>query len=130
MVIDTSALLAVIFNESEAETFAELLATSDTTLLSAVSWLEAGIVIEAKKGKGAARDYQSFLATARVKIVEFTLDQGRIALEAWRDYGKGNHKAGLNLGDCCAYALSKASGRPLLFKGRDFSQTDVAAVRY
>jgi ribonuclease VapC len=130
MVIDTSALLAVIFDESEAETFAELLATSETTLLSAVSWLEAGIVVEAKKGKDAARDYQSFLAAARVKIVEFTPDHGRIALEAWRDYGKGNHKAGLNLGDCCAYALSKVSGRPLLFKGRDFSQTDVAAVRY
>lgn len=130
MVIDTSALLAVVFDESEAATFAELLATSEATLLSAVSWLEAGIVIEARKGKDAARDYQSFLATARVKIVEFTADQGRIALEAWRSYGKGNHKAGLNLGDCCAYALSKVSGRPLLFKGKDFSQTDVAAVRY
>ena len=130
MVIDTSALLAVVFGESEAETFAELLATSETTLLSAVSWLEASIVIEAKKGKPATQHFQSFLSTARVKPVEFTPDQGRIALEAWRNYGKGNHRAGLNLGDCCAYALSKVSGRPLLFKGTDFSQTDVAVVRY
>lgn len=130
MVLDTSALLAVIFDEPEAGAFAELLATSDRTLLSAVSWLETGIVIEAKKGAASARDYQSFLTAARVTIVEFTPEQGRVALEAWRRYGKGRHKAGLNLGDCCAYALSKVSGRPLLFKGRDFLHTDVSAVRY
>lgn len=130
MVLDTSALLAVILDEPEAGAFAELLATSEQTLLSAVSWLEAGIVIEARKGGASARDYQSFLSTARVKIVEFTPEQGRVALEAWRCYGKCRHKAGLNLSDCCAYALSKISGRPLLFKGKDFLHTDVAAVRY
>lgn len=130
MVLDTSALLAVIFDEPEAGAFAELLATSEQTLFSAVSWLEAGIVIEARKGGASTRDYQSFLSTAHVKIVEFTPEQGRVALGAWRRYGKGQHKAGLNLGDCCAYALSRISGRPLLFKGRDFLHTDVAAVRY
>lgn len=130
MVIDTSALLAVVFDEPEAERFAELIAASGTTLLSSVSWLEAGIVIEARKGRDAAGDYEALLAAGHVKIVEFAPSQAAVALEAWRRYGKGNHKAALNFGDCCAYALSKASGQPLLFKGKDFPQTDVAAASY
>lgn len=130
MVVDTSAVLAVVFEEPEAAAFAELLATSSLTLISAVSWLETGIVVEARKGRAAVRDYRSLLAAARVKTVEFTAEQAQVALAAWQRYGKGHHKAGLNLGDCCAYALSKTAGRPLLFKGADFSQTDVAAVRY
>lgn len=130
MVVDTSAVLAVVFEEPEAAAFAELLATSSLTLISAVSWLEAGIVVEARKGRAAVRDYRSLLAAARVKTVEFTAEQAQVAMAAWQRYGKGHHKAGLNLGDCCAYALSKTAGRPLLFKGADFSQTDVAAVRY
>jgi len=130
MVVDTSAILAVAFEEPEAATFAELLATSNLTLISSVSWLEAGIVIEAKKGRAAARDYRALVTAARIKSVDFTAEQARVALEAWQRYGKGNHKAALNLGDCCAYALSKTSARPLLFKGADFSRTDVAAVRY
>jgi ribonuclease VapC len=130
MVVDTSALLAVIFEEPESARFAELLATSETTLCSAVSALEAGIVIEARKGKATARDFRAFLRSARVKITDFTPEQAVLAMEAWRRYGKGNHKAALNLGDCCAYALSKVARRPLLFKGRDFVHTDVVAVRY
>lgn len=130
MVVDTSALLAVIFEEPECTLFAELLATSETTLCSAVSVLEAGIVIEARKGKAASRDFRAFLGAARIKIVDFTPEQAGLAMEAWRRYGKGNHKAALNLGDCCAYALSKAARRPLLFKGKDFPHTDVVAVRY
>lgn len=130
MVIDTSALLAIIFGEPEAEIFADMLATSEVTLCSAVSALEAGIVVEARKGRSAAKDFQAFVEIAKIKVVEFTPEQSRIALSAWRRFGKGNHKAGLNLGDCSAYALSKASRQPLLFKGDDFSKTDVAVVKY
>jgi ribonuclease VapC len=130
MVVDTSALLAVIFEEAEAETFADILATSDATLCSAVSVLEAGIVIEARKGRAAARDFQSLLEVAKIKVVDFTPEQSQVAVAAWRRYGKGNHKAGLNMGDCCAYALARTSRQPLLFKGGDFSQTDIAVVRY
>ena len=123
MVVDTSALLAVVFEEPECTRFAELLATSETNLCSAVSALEAGIVIEARKGKTAARDFQAFLGAAKIRLVDFTPEQAGLALEAWRRFGKGNHKAGLNLGDCCVYALAKSARRPLLFKGKDFSQT-------
>jgi ribonuclease VapC len=130
MVVDSSALLAVVFEEPEAATFAELLASQTATLISAVSWLETAIVVEARKGRAALRDLRSLLAAARIKTAEFTPEQSEIALRAWQRYGRGRHKAALNMGDCCAYALSKASGRPLLFKGTDFAHTDVAAVPY
>lgn len=130
MVVDTSAVLAVVFEEPESAVFAELLATSSLTLISAVSWLEAGIVVEARKGRGAVRDYRALLAAARIKTVDFTIEQAQVAMEAWQRYGRGRRRAALNLGDCCAYALSKTTGRPLLFKGTDFSRTDIAAVRY
>jgi ribonuclease VapC len=130
MVVDTSALLAVIFEEAEAEVLAEILAASDNTLCSAVSVLEASIVIEARKGRAAGNDFQAFLDLAKIKVVDFSGEQGRIATQAWRKFGKGNHKAGLNMGDCCTYALSKISRQALLFKGKDFSLTDVATVKY
>ena len=130
MVVDTSALLAVIFEEAEAAVLAEILATSDNTLCSAVSVLEAGIVIEARKGRAAGTDFQVFLDLAKIKVVEFSSEQASIATQAWRKFGKGNHKAGLNMGDCCTYALSKTTRQALLFKGNDFSLTDVMAVKY
>ena len=130
MVVDTSALLAIIFEEAEAAVFAEILATSENTLCSAVSVLEAGIVIEARKGRAASKDFQTFLDLAKIKVAEFSSEQAGIATQAWRKFGKGNHKAGLNMGDCCTYALSKVTRQALLFKGNDFSLTDVMAVKY
>ncbi len=130
MVVDTSALLAVIFEETEAGVFAGILATSENTLCSAVSLLEAGIVIEARKGREAGKDFQAFLDLAKIKVVEFSGEQAAIAVQAWRKYGKGNHKAALNMGDCCVYALCKVSRQALLFKGNDFALTDVMAVKY
>lgn len=130
MVVDTSAILAVLFEEAEAALFAEILAASEGTLCSAVSLLEAGIVLEARKGRAAEKDFLEFLDLARIKVAEFSAGQSAIAMQTWRRYGKGNHKAGLNLGDCCAYALSKDARQPLLYKGREFSHTDVVAVRY
>lgn len=130
MVIDTSALLAVIFGEPEAVVFAEILAASKMNLCCAVTALEARIVVEARKGHGAAKDFQVLLDAANITIVDFSADHSRLAVAAWRQYGKGNHKARLNMGDCCSYALAKAVRQPLLFKGEDFSRTDIAVVRY
>jgi ribonuclease VapC len=124
MVMDTSALLAVLLGESEAETFAAAIAGDTRRLLSAVSALEASIVIEARKGPDGRHEFDLLLH----RIGAINQAQFEIARDAWRRFGKGNHPAGLNFGDCCSYALSKTSNEPLLFKGNDFSQTDVVKV--
>ncbi len=130
MVIDTSAMVAILLGEPEAESFALAIAGDPIRLVSAFSALEAGIVMEAKKGESAGRELDLLLHQARVEIVPLTAEQFEIARSAWRKYGKGRHPAGLNIGDCCSYALAKSSGEPLLFKGNDFSQTDVEPVHW
>ncbi len=125
MVIDTSALLAVLFGEPEAETFAHAIASDPKKLISAFSALEAGIVVEAKKGEPGGRELDLLLHRAGIDIVAMDARQYELARAAWRDYGKGRHPAGLNIGDCCSYALSVCSGEPLLFKGDDFTKTDI-----
>lgn len=128
MVVDTSALLVVLLGEPEAETFAGLLADDPKIMISAFNALESAIVIEAKKGEAGGRELDLLLHRARIDIIPFTADQVELALTAWRQFGKGHHPAGLNIGDCCAYALAKFSGEPLLFKGNDFNQTDIRSV--
>jgi ribonuclease VapC len=128
MVIDTSALIAVLFGEPEAESFARALAGDPKKLISAFNALESGIVVEARKGEAGGRELDLLLHHARIEIVAINIEQVELARSAWRNFGKGNHPAGLNIGDCCAYALAKYSGEPLLFKGNDFSQTDVQPV--
>jgi len=125
MVIDTSALVAILLGEPEAESFALAIAGDPKRLLSAFSALEAALVMEAKKGESAGRELDLLLHQARIEIVPVTAELFEIARSAWRKYGKGRHPAGLNIGDCCSYALAKFAGEPLLFKGNDFSQTDV-----
>lgn len=125
MVIDTSAVVAILLGEPEAEPFALAIAGDPGRFISAFTALEAGIVIEAKKGEHAGRELDLLLHRAKIEIVPVTAEQFEIARSAWRKYGKGRHPAGLNIGDCCSYALAKCSGEPLLFKGDDFSQTDV-----
>jgi ribonuclease VapC len=129
MVIDTSALLAILLGEPEAESFAVAIAADPKRLISAFTALEAGIVVESKKGESGGRELDLLLHQARIVIVPMTAEQSEIARFAWRKYGKGRHSAGLNIGDCCSYALAKCSGEPLLFKGDDFSRTDVEAAR-
>jgi ribonuclease VapC len=129
MVIDTSALLAILFNEPDAEHFELALATDPVRLISAASVLEAAIVVEARLGEAGGRELDELLSTAQVIIMPFTTDQAAIARHAYRTYGKGRHPAGLNYGDCFSYALAKTSGEALLFKGNDFSQTDVTPWR-
>jgi ribonuclease VapC len=129
MVIDTSAIMAILQLEPEAELFATLIEVSPVRLISSVSVLEAGIIAEARKGEAGAQELDALLAQARATISAFDLQQAEVAREAFRRFGKGRHSAALNFGDCAAYALSRVSGEPLLFKGTDFGRTDVVVVR-
>jgi ribonuclease VapC len=128
MVVDTSAVIAILFGEPETASFVQALVHDPKKMISAFNALESAIVVEAKKGEAGGRELDLLLHRARIEIIALNDDQVEIALGAWRTYGKGNHPAGLNIGDCCAYALAKYSGEPLLFKGEDFSQTDIRLV--
>ena len=128
MVIDSSALAAILLAEPERRPFIEAIETADARLLSVANWLKISIVIEARHAAEGARDLQRFTESAGIEIVPVDLKQGRLARDAWVRFGKGRHRAGLNYGDCFAYALAKQRGRALLFKGDDFSHTDIAAA--
>jgi len=128
MVIDTSALLAILLEEAEADDFAQAIAGDPKRLVSALTLLEAAVVIHARKGPSGGRELDLLLHTASATIVSFDAEQAALARAAYETFGKGHHPAALNLGDCCSYALSRWSGEPLLFKGNDFSKTDVVAV--
>lgn len=125
MVIDTSALLAIFLAEPERNQFLELITQADARLISAASVLEAGIVLEARRGEAAGREFDLFVHQAGLEIVPVDSEQVEIARVAWRRYGRGRHRAGLNFGDCFAYALAKVTSEPVLFKGDDFTQTDL-----
>lgn len=129
MVIDTSAVLAVLLGEPEAKYFIEAIAKDSKRLISTVSILEASVVLEARKGDAAGRELDLFLHSAGIEVVSMNLDQLGLARHAYRSYGKGRHPAALNLGDCCTYGLARWSQEPLLYKGSDFAQTDLALVR-
>jgi len=125
MVIDTSALLAIFLGEPERSDFLELITEAEVRLISAANLLETGLVLEARRGESAGREFDLFVHQASLEIVAADSEQVEIARIAWRKYGKGRHKAGLNFGDCFAYALAKVSGQALLFKGDDFAKTDL-----
>ena len=130
MIIDTSALVAILDQEPEAERIARTLAATPERMLSAANLVEVGIVMQARRGDDGARDVDLLLAKLKVEIVPFTARQAEIARKAFRRYGRGRHDAKLNFGDCFAYALAKDAVAPLLFKGDDFGQTDVTAAPY
>jgi ribonuclease VapC len=125
MVIDTSALAAIFFNEPERDRFRAAILEAEIRLISAATVLETGIVIEARRGGGAGREFDLFVVRA-LQIVPVDAGQTELARSAWRRYGRGHHPAGLNFGDCFVYALAKASGEPVLAKGGDFAKTDIA----
>ncbi|MCP5110535.1 MAG: type II toxin-antitoxin system VapC family toxin [bacterium] len=125
MVIDTSAILAILLGEDGHELYADAIYRDPVRLTSAVCVLEAGLVIEARKGQVGGRELDLFLHRAKVSVVPFTEEQAELARGAWRQFGKGRHSARLNLCDCTSYALSSSTGEALLFKGKDFSKTDV-----
>jgi ribonuclease VapC len=127
MVIDSSAVLAILLTEPDGEVLLQAIADDPVRLMSAGTLLEAGIVADnnLNRRKGPALD--NLLATLEVQIEPVTGEQARLAREGYRRFGKGNHRAALNYGDCFAYALSKLTGEPLLFKGNDFAATDIVA---
>lgn len=125
MVIDTSAILAILLQEPEAQKLAEAIARDPRRLMSAFSSLEAAMVIEVKKGEQGGRELDLLFHRAQITVVALDEKQHDIARRAYRQFGNGKHPAGLNIGDCCAYALAKYSGEPLLFVGKDFVRTEV-----
>jgi ribonuclease VapC len=128
MVIDTSAIIAVLLNEANAVAVARAIESGSPRLLSAANFLEASMVIESRKGEAGGRELDLLLYRAAIEVVAVDQDQAESARLAWRQFGKGRHPAGLNYGDCFAYALAKTRRLPLLFQGEDFSQTDIAGV--
>jgi ribonuclease VapC len=125
MVIDTSALVAIFLGEPERKLFLDFILQAETRKISAATVLETGIVLEARRGESAGREFDLFLVRAKLEVVPVDSEQTEIARSAWRKYGKGRHTAALNFGDCFAYALAKFAGEPILAKGTDFAATDI-----
>ena len=125
MVIDTSAIVAILQNEAEQDAFIEAIESAEICLVSAASFIEASIVILTRYGMDGILDLDLFMAKAGIEISSVDSDQANIARRAFRDFGRGRHPAELNFGDCFSYALAKSLDLPLLFKGNDFSKTDI-----
>lgn len=128
MILDTSALAAIFFGEPDADRFIESIHAAGRCAISVANFLELSMVVEGQLGAEAGRQCDLFLLRAGVVIEPVTVEQGHIARQAFLDFGKGRHPAGLNFGDCFAYALAKSTGEPLLFKGTDFGKTDIVAA--
>ena len=131
MIVDTSALVAILRDEPEARRLAIAIANAQERRISAANFLEAAMVIDGSRDPVASRLFDDLLRESRIHIATVTEEQVRIAREAYRDFGRGSgHSAGLNFGDCFAYALARTSGEPLLFKGRDFTRTGISAANF
>jgi ribonuclease VapC len=130
MIIDTSAMIAILRGEAEAERFSLALEqATEPRRMSAASYLEASLVIDSSRDPVLSRNLGRLIEIAQIQIEPFTPDQARLARQAYRDYGRGSgHPAQLNFGDCFAYALARTLDAPLLFKGSDFSHTDIASA--
>jgi ribonuclease VapC len=128
MILDTSAMAAIFFGESEGDHYIQLIHDADQCRMSAANFVELSMVIEGQLGPEAGRQCDTFLRRTDVIIEPVTVEQAHLARQAFLDFGKGRHPAGLNFGDCFAYALAKVTAEPLLYKGSDFSQTDVKAA--
>jgi ribonuclease VapC len=127
VIIDTSALVALLRAEPEADRYAQAIAAARMRSMSAANYLEAAIVIDASRDPVASRRFDELIRRADIQVEPVTREQADVARAAYRDFGKGSgHPAQLNFGDCLAYALAKVKGQPLLFKGMDFAQTGVA----
>ena len=125
MVLDTSAVLAILQNESERRQFNEAIDAAEARSLSTASFVESSMIVESRYGADGVRDLDLFIAKAQISLVPVDEEQANLARRAFRKYGKGRHPAALNFGDCFSYALAQALNEPLLFKGNDFKQTDL-----
>ena len=128
MIVDTSAVLAVLFGEPDAERYERAIAGASRCRMSVASLLEAAIVLESRSGAAGGHELDVFVERALIELAPVTAEHAQAARRAWRRFGKGNRPAGLNFGDCFAYALAEATREPLLFKGRDFALTDIEAA--
>jgi ribonuclease VapC len=124
MVIDTSAILAILQGESERRSFLEVIESVDSNRMSVTSFVESSIVIESRYGAEGLRDLDRFIARANIEMIPVDVEQGQLARSAFSRFGKGRHRAGLNYGDCFSYAAAMSLGEPLLSKGDDFIHTD------
>jgi ribonuclease VapC len=129
MVIDTSALAAIFFAEPERQAFLNSILAATSRFVSAATVLETGIVLEARQGEAAGREFDLFVVRAALQVVPVDAEQADLARSAWRKFGKGRHPAGLNFGDCFSYALAKLTGEPLLAKGTGFGLTDISTCK-
>lgn len=125
MIVDSSALLAVLNRELDAERYEAAILTAPRCRMSVANLLETSIVVESRGGAEAGYELDVFLESAEIEPAPVTAEQLAAARQAWRQFGKGRHPAALNFGDCFAYALAQVSGEPLLYKGDDFARTDV-----
>ena len=128
MIVDGSAVLAILFSEPDARRHAGAIMAASPCRMSVANVLEASIVAERRGGVTAGHELDTLLESAEIELVPVTVEHLEAARRAWRRFGKGNHPAALNFGDCFAYALAKATGEPLLFKGEDFARTDIEAA--
>ncbi len=129
MIVDSSVLIAILRNEPDAAAIAEALQQASILRVSAITFVEAAVVADNDRNPVLSRRFDTLIRDAQMLVEPVTVTQAEIARQAYRDFGKGRHKAGLNLGDCFAYALAKEMDEPLLFKGNDFAHTDVDAAR-
>jgi ribonuclease VapC len=126
MIVDASALLAVVFDEADADQFLEAMLDAPSRRMSVANWFEAAMAVD-RRGDAIARSrFDAIVAAARISLEPVTIQHAQHARRAWQTFGKGTHPAKLNFGDCLAYGLAKATGETLLFKGTDFTQTDIA----
>ena len=125
MILDSSAVLAILFHESDAKQHADAIEKAEVRRISAPTYVELSIVVDAANGPSGIPDLDHFVRQASIAIEPFTAEQAYLAQRCWSIYGEGKHPAKLNFGDCFSYALAKSLNEPLLFKGGDFSQTDI-----
>ena len=125
MIVDSSAVLAILYREPDAGRYETAIATAPNCRMSVINMLEAAIVVEARGGAAAGHELDAFLDRTGITLMPVMAEHVEAARLTWRRFGKGNHRAALNLGDCFAYALAQTTGEPLLFKGKDFSHTDI-----
>lgn len=128
MILDTSALVAVLYRKAEAPAFVQAIHDAESCRISVASYVELSMVVEQQLGPEGMRQAEAFFRRAGITIEPVTVEQGELARQAFLDFGRGRHKAALNFGDCFSYALAKATGEPLLFKGKDFPLTDIEAA--
>jgi ribonuclease VapC len=128
VIVDTSVIIAILRDEPDAAEIGEVLEGQEIRRMSAVSYVEAAVVVDSNRNPVLSRRFDDLLRDLQIAVEPVTLNHARLAREAYRDFGKGRHRAGLNFGDCFAYALAKSLNEPLLFKGKDFRHTDIQPV--